>query len=1777
MSAVQVIVRVRPFNEREQDDDEVVGDSKLSAKDMAAFSRQRTTNFEAPRQTKGENAFARSHTGTRGEMRVSAAVAGRKSYSGLPMVVEGRTSVRNIPGIPKITKSRVCVAMDAKNAVSVLDPWNGYTKEKTFQFDGALWSAKTDKAAFAPEVPFADQEYSYKVLCSSLVDNVITGYNNCLFAYGQTGSGKTYTMMGNTGEDDPERGVVPRLCEELFQRMQLLRDTRNNFSFSITASYLEVYMEKVYDLLLVPGAGGSPRAQAAQQDLRVRQHPTQGVYVEGITEVKIDTLDQILDCLRKGNMVRHTASTKMNDKSSRSHSIFTIHFNSLEMLHESDRSHYGGLTTNSRSSKLNLVDLAGSEVTSKSGVEGVNFTEATKINLSLTTLGRVIDALSEMSKKVGRAAITTPPYRDSMLTFLLSDSLGGNSKTTMVATISPHYSNWDETVNTLRYASRAREIVNVAVVNEDPSIRRIRELTEENERLKKRLIDVRDKNVAGSVDMQSEHINLKAAFECMQEEARLVIEALFDAPECNGLRSAGSSPSRPSVSSVRSSLSTDRSRNESRTLKDCLLPIRMLRIDRDNAVKEKDKAIKDAAKGPKSAASTVKVKKSSVAASKEAMSAMEDDVAEMKKKLKEVEKDLTQQRAKAKSYKSDLEAAEKKIRQLDKSNDKKQSELDDHRSVYVALEKKNNKLAKALETVTADNKQKSSALLASQANPLQTTIDEQESLITKLKKDVAASQQQSAEAALKYEETIRKIDMKFTAAKEDLQQKSKALKEAETKVKANERRMSTGADSAKEAAKDLRTVRIELETVKVNAKRELEALHVVKGDEIKVLKRQADQAQNEAKEAKKMLEALSKAKAELEAVNAAVKKDMNAMQQSMAADQVKHLQTVSELGELGSVMEIHESLQTTHKELTSEHETLQASYKAEVAKAKQLEDTVATQTASQTALQASHTALQEKQKETSAALEDVRAKLTELTGMLTQTTAALEAASTQKEQVSASLAASEAKAEALEKSQAEKLAAVDARVAALEGQKADLDAQLREHQVQAGVLQANKAELETAKDTLMKQLAESETAHRTYVAEAVAQESKVKEQHSLALSTKGQEIVTLKEAGMTKEGEITKLNDKIAMLEQRVVEKENTLEKLMDQKAEMLTNLSGRQDDILAEKTRVLELTAEVSKARDAVQDATQQKVDAERRIATLEEKLASMASAQEQAKSSSDAKLVAYEAEVRQERLRLLDDLDTAKRDHEAARTSLMAENKRMKRVLGNGVAALGVQSRRALYARAFYTWAAFLRARHAERHVGTLRQQGDLQKEHIAEIERAATAECVRLSSKARSARARSGELMKKYAWTGHLLEREQRYNRSLATQRLMLLDYAAGYADVHVKVAKLNTLLERSVEALQNDKRQLEEDKETLAKELEVKTKLVSVLRTESEEQAKVARAAEEKAKQTKKKSKKEAVKELDENQKLMLARWEHEYQNVIMRHLQEFNTSRLEVRLAYLQFEQREYDQVMLQQEDQMEEHYRKQDVLMGKVKNIMELSHVYRSLVETAKPVVGMEEAIHAVMELLATVNCTDLDTLDRQFMDSHRNVRRVPGGGGPTITRRGGGAASRRGTKRFKTQQSATSRRTATSWQKLSQVVLASETHVNQLASRGPPSGLGSNFKTSLATMDFRNSTSDFRTSAGAMSDGSVTPHTMSSCSPRPDMPYYKQQPGRPPLPAVKRLNIKAPLVSVTPERRMEGAISFEEDDRKDGEDPQPEASKQRGSPKSDPSDGEQKKDCSVM
>ncbi|XP_029001602.1 kinesin-like protein KIF14 [Betta splendens] len=329
----------------------------------------------------------------------------------------------------------------------------------TFTYDLSFCSV--DRA----DPSFASQQTVYETLARPLLVRAFEGFNTCLFAYGQTGSGKSYTMMG-FGE---EPGVIPRFCRELFSRLASME--HEEVKCHVEMSYFEVYNEKIHDLLVTRDDPNQRR-----MPLRVREHPVDGPYVAELSANVVSSYTDIQGWLELGNKQRATAATGMNDKSSRSHSVFTLVMTQTKTEFVEGEEHDHSIT-----SRINLVDLAGSERCNSAQTSGDRLREGASINKSLLTLGKVISALSEQALTRKKVFI---PYRESVLTWLLKESLGGNSKTAMIATLSPAASNVEESLSTLRYAQQARTIINVAKVNEDTSAKLIRELKAEVEKLR---------------------------------------------------------------------------------------------------------------------------------------------------------------------------------------------------------------------------------------------------------------------------------------------------------------------------------------------------------------------------------------------------------------------------------------------------------------------------------------------------------------------------------------------------------------------------------------------------------------------------------------------------------------------------------------------------------------------------------------------------------------------------------------------------------------------------------------------------------------------------------------------------------------------------------------------------------------------------------------------------------------------------------------------------------------------------------------------------------------------------------------------------------------------------------------------------------------------------------------------------------------------------------------------------------------------------------------------
>ncbi|KAK9359128.1 P-loop containing nucleoside triphosphate hydrolase protein [Lipomyces starkeyi] len=311
---------------------------------------------------------------------------------------------------------------------------------REFAFDESMWSVDST----AKNTQFVDQGVLYDKVGREFLDHSFEGYHTCILAYGQTGAGKSFTMIGT--EDEP--GLIPRTCYDLFQRIEKM--TTATTTFTVKISYFEIYNEHVYDLLL-------PVITEPPTPLKVRESPVDGPYVKDLTTYSVRTYAEVEKYLKRGNRHRATAATNMNATSSRSHAVFTLALKKIQSDPIMDEA------TEETNSRIRFVDLAGSERANSTGTTGTRLREGANINKSLTTLGRVISILAESSLASKKRDVV--PYRDSTLTWLLKDNLGGNSKTAVIACISP--CDYEEGLSTLRYASQAKHIRTRAVVNQD--------------------------------------------------------------------------------------------------------------------------------------------------------------------------------------------------------------------------------------------------------------------------------------------------------------------------------------------------------------------------------------------------------------------------------------------------------------------------------------------------------------------------------------------------------------------------------------------------------------------------------------------------------------------------------------------------------------------------------------------------------------------------------------------------------------------------------------------------------------------------------------------------------------------------------------------------------------------------------------------------------------------------------------------------------------------------------------------------------------------------------------------------------------------------------------------------------------------------------------------------------------------------------------------------------------------------------------------------------------
>eukprot|EP00397_Hematodinium_sp_SG-2012_P013103 GEMP01013296.1.p1 GENE.GEMP01013296.1~~GEMP01013296.1.p1 ORF type:complete len:730 (+),score=153.45 GEMP01013296.1:191-2380(+) len=390
---------------------------------------------------------------------------------------------------------------DGRKRVVIMDKKNGTVFVKRPSADGVEGKDFTFDAVYDQDTTNSEL---YETSGYIIVESVVDGYNGTVFAYGQTGTGKTHTMSGT--QDDP--GVTPRSFEHIFKHISA-SSTNNQKQFLVRVSFLEIYNEEIRDLL-----SKNPKSK-----LDLKDHPDHGVYVRDLTTFVVKSMDETMQVMEAGSRNRSVGQTLMNHESSRSHSIFSVTVETCEIGSDGEN--------HIRVGKLNMVDLAGSERQSKTGSTGETLKEATKINLSLSALGNVISALVSTANKVGFV-----PYRDSKLTRLLQDSLGGNTKTVMVANVGPADYNYDETMSTLRYAYRAKSIQNKPRINEDPKDAMIREFQEEIHRLKAELAN---RGPAGNDGTVTQEVEERIVEKVVEVEKEIIVDTGISADDLKAI------------------------------------------------------------------------------------------------------------------------------------------------------------------------------------------------------------------------------------------------------------------------------------------------------------------------------------------------------------------------------------------------------------------------------------------------------------------------------------------------------------------------------------------------------------------------------------------------------------------------------------------------------------------------------------------------------------------------------------------------------------------------------------------------------------------------------------------------------------------------------------------------------------------------------------------------------------------------------------------------------------------------------------------------------------------------------------------------------------------------------------------------------------------------------------------------------------------------------------------------------------------------------------------
>jgi len=375
---------------------------------------------------------------------------------------------------------------------SVTIPGLGRGEAKTFSYDHVF----SDDAT---------QEQVYKAIGEQIIANAQNAYNGCIFAYGQTGAGKSHSVVGDLSSEN-DKGILPRACQELFELLNARQENEENFQATVLASYLEIYNEKIFDLL----SGGREHGL----ELQIRLHPQLGAIVVNLTECPMQSFGEAMELFDYGAKLRATCATQMNATSSRSHAVFTIQ---VRMVGQQSADEGGGMLE--RQARMHFVDLAGSERAKKTGATGSSLKEGIGINQSLTTLGRVISDLTKAGAK------GLPPFRDSKLTLLLRDALMGNSRTELLACVSPSKFNIEETISTLEFASRCKLVKTSAKKNEQSRGDLIAKLTAEKETIQARLLEEKAHSEALcrqlQVELEKAHEKHKAAEQAMEEKKKI--------------------------------------------------------------------------------------------------------------------------------------------------------------------------------------------------------------------------------------------------------------------------------------------------------------------------------------------------------------------------------------------------------------------------------------------------------------------------------------------------------------------------------------------------------------------------------------------------------------------------------------------------------------------------------------------------------------------------------------------------------------------------------------------------------------------------------------------------------------------------------------------------------------------------------------------------------------------------------------------------------------------------------------------------------------------------------------------------------------------------------------------------------------------------------------------------------------------------------------------------------------------------------------------------------